>query len=91
MIAYLRKGKSAEDQLLMLCNFTPLPREKHAVGIHEAGDYREVFNSDSQFYGGSNFGNQGLLKATAESTDGRDWRLQVNLPPLGAVILKKEG
>ena len=91
VIAYLRKGKSADDQLLMLCNFTPLPREQHAVGIHEAGSYREIFNSDSQFYGGSNFGNQALLNATSEPTDGRDWRLQVNLPPLGAVILKKEG
>ena len=90
VIAYLRKGRDPADQLLMVCNFTPEPREQYVVGAPGAGKYREIFNSDSEFYGGSNVGNQGLTSATKETANGRDWRLTLTLPPLGCVVLRKE-
>ncbi len=87
-LAYLRRG-DAGQVLLVACNFTPVPRHGYRVGVAGAGHWREVFNSDSQFYGGSNIGNgEAPLHAAAHPAHGRSHSLALTLPPLGVVVLE---
>ena len=72
----------------MLLNFTPVPRDNYCIGVENAGSYIELFNSDSERYGGSNYGNFGTLVSYAQQNAGHSNNLSVKLPPLGAVILK---
>jgi 1,4-alpha-glucan branching enzyme len=69
-------------------NFTPVPRYNYRIGVPRGGPYREIFNSDSEYYGGSNVGNLEKIEAVAEPRMGRPWSLPLTLPPLAAVILK---
>lgn len=50
---FLRKGKKKEDTLIIVCNFTPVPRTMHRIGVPYSGMYREIMNSDAVKYGGS--------------------------------------
>ncbi|MEM7258839.1 MAG: alpha amylase C-terminal domain-containing protein, partial [Pseudomonadota bacterium] len=88
VISYLRKA--GEQSLIVIMNFTPVPRESYALGVSNAGDYAEIFNSDSQRYSGTNVGNKGLCQTTATPCMGRENTITLNLPPLGAVILKHQ-
>ena len=88
ILSYIRKSSQSDDCLIAVCNFTPIARESHAVGVPLGGPYREIFNSDSEYYGGTNFGNQGLCQAEPIAADGQPFRLTVAVPPLGAIILK---
>jgi len=76
-----------DEHLFVILNFTPVPREDYRVGVPFSGRYRELLNSDSQFYGGSNFGNLGTLQSRPEPHMGQPHSLSLHLPPLGAVIL----
>ena len=73
----------------MILNFTPVPREKYRIGLNQPGDYLEIMNSDSSFYGGSNMGNNGLIRTQAGSWMGRDFSAELTVPPLGVVVLKR--
>ena len=72
----------------MLFNFTPVPREGFRVGVPHGGTYRELLNSDSMHYGGSNLGNSAMLGAEPVPAMGQPCSLVVTLPPLAAVILR---
>ncbi|WP_347329763.1 1,4-alpha-glucan branching protein GlgB [Marinimicrobium locisalis] len=86
IISYLR---SSEDGfLVVVLNFTPTPREGYRLGVPSAGEYREIFNSDSTYYGGSNLGNPLPIPAEASPWMNRPYSIQVTLPPLGAIILE---
>ena len=89
VLSYLRKGKQPGEQLIVACNFTPMPHHAHRLGVPEAGEYQVLLYSDSVHYGGSNVGDYGPITATAEPADGRSHSIVVNLPPLAAVILKR--
>ena len=54
----------------------------------ENGWYDEIFNTDSQFYGGSNVGNFPGVQAQASESHSRPFSIELTLPPLGVVILK---
>ena len=73
----------------MVLNFTPLPRRGYRIGVPRAGAYRELLNSDSAYYNGSNSGNPAQLHSTDESWMGRPHSLVLDLPPLGGLILKR--
>jgi 1,4-alpha-glucan branching enzyme len=90
VLAYIRKAKDPADFLVVVCNFTPVVRENYPIGAPFVGWYQEVFNSDSQFYGGSNVGNFPGLMAEAPGWHGRPARLLMKLPPLATVVLKPE-
>jgi 1,4-alpha-glucan branching enzyme len=90
VLAYMRKSKDWEDHLLVVCNFTPVVRQEHLVGAPQKRYYREVFNSDSQFYGGSNIGNFPGVMAQQPGHHGRPFSLSINLPPLATVVFKPE-
>jgi 1,4-alpha-glucan branching enzyme len=86
IIAYLRRG--AGEVLVIALNFTPVPRESYRIGVPLPGPYREVLNSDSAYYGGSNLGNLGDLSAEDVPWMGRPYSVSIVLPPLAGVILQ---
>jgi len=89
-ISLLRKSESPKDTVLVVCNFTPVPRNGYRIGVPTAGYWRELLNSDAKEYGGSGMGNLGGAHADAESVHGRPYSLRLTLPPLGALFLKAE-
>jgi 1,4-alpha-glucan branching enzyme len=90
VLAYVRRGKDPSDFVVVCCNFTPVVRNNHSLGVPQAGWYQEVFNSDSQFYGGSNVGNFPGKMAEEPGWHGRPYKLTIDLPPLAAVVFKPE-
>ena len=86
VISYLRK--SNDSFVVVIFNFTPVPRHNYRVGVPEAGVYRELFNSDSEYYSGSNVGNGGELHSEDIAWMGRDYSLTLSLPPLAGVVLE---
>lgn len=91
VISFLRKGKSPDDIVLVVCNFTPVPRYNYRVGAPQGGFWREVLNSDAQEYGGSGQGNFGGVEAAPVPFHGRFYSLNLTLPPLGVLFFKGEG
>jgi 1,4-alpha-glucan branching enzyme len=98
VISLLRKGKDndkddadngGENPVLVVCNFTPIPRLGYMIGVPSGGYWKEILNSDALEYGGSGSGNMGGTEALAEKTHGRPYSLRLTLPPLGALFLRK--
>ncbi|MEM6893684.1 MAG: 1,4-alpha-glucan branching protein GlgB [Bacteroidota bacterium] len=87
VISYLRKGHNPEDTLLVVCNFTPVPRNNYRVGVPKAKTMKLLFNSDDITYAGSGVGKKSA-KPTAKEWNGQDQSITVNLPPLGVVVYK---
>jgi 1,4-alpha-glucan branching enzyme len=85
IISYRRKGSGQE--LVIILNFTPVPRYNYRIGVPKAGTYQEIFNSDSQYYYGSNVGN-GAVVADASPWMGQDYSISLTLPPLGGLVFK---
>ena len=91
IVSYLRRGRSADDVVLVACNCTPVPRYNYRVGVPFGGFWEEVLNSDAVEYGGSGVGNLGGVEAEQVPAHGRPWSLPLTLPPLAVVILAPEG
>jgi 1,4-alpha-glucan branching enzyme len=89
VIAFLRRAADPSDYLLVCCNFTPVPRKGYEFGVPEPGLYEEILNTDSELFGGSNFGSGGMLSSRPIPKHNRKHSLAVNLPPLGVVVFKK--
>ena len=85
VISYLRYARDGRFVVVVL-NFTPVPRPRYRVGVPLAAGYREVLNTDSALYGGSDLGNGGWVAARAETCLGFPATLEITLPPLAAVI-----
>lgn len=90
IIIFARFAKNHEDFLVFCCNFTPMERPAYPVGLPKAGVYREIFNTDSGMFGGTNQGNAGCVVAELGDHHGRPASARVLLPPLGVVVLKLE-
>ncbi|MCP3867483.1 MAG: 1,4-alpha-glucan branching protein GlgB [Gammaproteobacteria bacterium] len=74
----------------VILNFTTVPRAYYRIGLPASGSYREIFNSDSNYYGGTNVGNQGLVSSEPVEWMGQPHSVELTLPPLGALILQLE-
>jgi 1,4-alpha-glucan branching enzyme len=90
VISYLRKSP-AGDAILVVANFTPVPRENYLVGVPRAGHWRERLNSDATLYGGSGVGNQGGVDSVPVAAHGRFHAVNLRLPPLGILLLQHVG
>jgi len=91
VIAFLRKPKPGEGAtLLVVCNFTPLPRPNYMVGVPQAGYWREIVNSDAHDFGGAGWGNLGGVESAPVAMHGRGNSISLTLPPLSTLILKCE-
>jgi 1,4-alpha-glucan branching enzyme len=86
IVSYIRK--SDNDFSVVIFNFTPVTRTGYRIGVPVAGPYHEVLNSDSSFYGGSNWGNANPIYSQPVPWMNHQQSLEINLPPLGALILK---
>jgi 1,4-alpha-glucan branching enzyme len=88
VISYIRRGSDPDHFLIVVCNFTPVVRSGYRVGVPTPGVYREVLNTDSAHYGGSNVGNCGAIAADGSPTHGYVQSLVLTLPPLATLILE---
>ncbi len=89
VISFIRKGKSTGSQVLVVCNFTPVPRYGYSLGVPFPGYWRELLNSDAREYGGSGHGNMGGVEAEPAPIHGKDYSLSLVLPPLSVLFFKK--
>lgn len=89
VISYVRKGKKPADTLLVLVNFQPVKRERYRIGVMRPGMYAEVLNSDHPDYGGSGILNDMQIATEKIPFHGHPYSLEIVLPPLSVVILKK--
>ncbi len=89
VISYLRKGVNPDDPVLVVCNFTPVPRQGYRIGVPREGFWREMLNSDAGEYGGSGWGNFGGIPADPIPSHGRLHSLSVSIPPLSIMIFKR--
>jgi 1,4-alpha-glucan branching enzyme len=90
VLAFVRRGQRQEDFLIVVCNFTPMMRENYRVGVPERRFYREIMNTDSSFYGGSNAGNGGGVNADPVPWNDREFSLKLILPPLAVMVFKPQ-
>jgi 1,4-alpha-glucan branching enzyme len=90
VISLLRKGRSPAEEVVIVCNFTPVPRLGYRVGVPSGGYWREILNSDAQEYGGSGMGNLGGVHSEDRAVHGRPHSISLTLPPLSVLFLKPE-
>ena len=88
VLAFVRRARDRDDEVVVVCNFTPIVRENYRVGVPRGGFYRELLNTDAGTYGGSNAGNEGGAWAHEGEHAGRPYHLNLRLPPLGVLYLK---
>ncbi len=87
-IAFMRK--SERESVYVVCHFADTVRENYLLGVDDAGEYVEIFNSQSAQYEGWNLGNDGALSAEIPGAHGRRYALRLTLPPLGVLYLKRK-
>ncbi|HEY8469350.1 MAG TPA: 1,4-alpha-glucan branching protein GlgB [Longimicrobiales bacterium] len=90
VLSFLRRGRSPDDVILVVCNFTPVVRYEYRVGVPRGGFWRELLNGDAKEYGGSGVGNLGGVQADAIPFHGRPFSLSLVLPPLAVIFLKPD-
>ncbi|OHB58932.1 MAG: hypothetical protein A2Y07_11740 [Planctomycetes bacterium GWF2_50_10] len=88
VLSFLRKDRSGEGQVVVVCNFTPVVRHNYRLGVPRQGFYREMFNSDSKDYGGSGQGNMGGVESRPVPFHGLEQSISMSLPPLGAIFFE---
>jgi 1,4-alpha-glucan branching enzyme len=88
IISFIRKGKDWHDMVIFVCNFTPVAYDHYRIGVPFDLFYQEIFNSDSEIYGGSNVGNMGGIHAEQLPCHNKSFSLGIRIPPLGVVVLK---
>jgi 1,4-alpha-glucan branching enzyme len=86
LLNYMRRSRDAKFVIIAL-NLTPIPRKNYRIGLPQAGTYREILNSDSHYYGGSNLGNGNGIHAEQKAWMGQPYSAEIILPPLAGIIL----
>jgi 1,4-alpha-glucan branching enzyme len=88
VLTFLRKGDVSDADVLVACNFTPVPRVNYRVGATPADYWEEILNSDAAHYGGSGWGNMGGVESSPVPSHGLPASVNLTLPPLGIVFLR---
>ena len=91
VIAFLRKTADMSEALLVVGHYTPITRYQYKVGVPRDGFWKEVFNSNSEFYGGTGVGNMGGIHSTNQPWDNHPYSLSLTLPPNSTCIFKFAG
>jgi 1,4-alpha-glucan branching enzyme len=89
VLSFLRRDERGHT-ILCVGNFTPVPRQSYKVGVPHGAFWKEVLNSDSDRYGGGNWGNWGGLEAIPYKIHRREWALDMTLPPLSFLVFECE-
>jgi 1,4-alpha-glucan branching enzyme len=90
VLSYLRRAKDPKDVVVIVCNFTPVVREHYRFGAPFAGLWQEIMNSDNEKYGGKGIGNPTPVKAIKETLHGRDYAVELTLPPMSTIVLQPQ-
>ena len=90
VFCFLRTGGDGTAPVLVACNMTPTPHHDYRIGVPHEGTWREIANTDSQFYGGSNMGNQGVVHTSKQAAHGEHQSIELTLPPLATIVLRAE-
>jgi len=88
VMTYVRKGNKEKDNLLVILNFTPIPRNDYRIGLPKKGTLIEVFNSDAKKYNGTGDFETSNLTSDAKEWNGRENSIAINLPPLAMLAFK---
>ena len=88
VMSYIRKGNNSKDNLVVVCNFTPVVRTNYRIGIPTKGKLTQIFNTDDTIYAGSGVGNAKPVKTEAEPWNGRPFSVEIVLPPLSVIVFK---
>jgi 1,4-alpha-glucan branching enzyme len=88
VVSMARFARDRRDCIVMVFNFTPVPRLGYRIGVPEPGHYAEILNSDSGIYGGSNVGNLGGVATEPMASHGFAQSITLTVPPLGCIFLK---
>jgi 1,4-alpha-glucan branching enzyme len=88
VFAFLRYGNDDTKPVLVVCNMTPVPRSGYSIGVPRPGVWRELLNTDSAYYGGSDMGNGGAVDTVPVQRHGEAQSLELTLPPLGTLYLR---
>ncbi|OGA50156.1 MAG: 1,4-alpha-glucan branching enzyme [Betaproteobacteria bacterium RIFCSPLOWO2_12_FULL_63_13] len=86
VLSFLRCPRDSGAPVLVVCNFTPVPRHNYVVGVPHGGHWREIANSDATLYGGSGMGNLGGVESAPVAAHGRFHSLALTLPPLAVLM-----
>jgi 1,4-alpha-glucan branching enzyme len=90
VVSIVRYARDRRDFVVMVFNFTPVPRHEYRIGVPDAGWYAERLNSDAALYGGGNVGNGGGTATEPIAAHGFDHSLRLIIPPLGCLLLKRQ-
>ncbi|RLS55029.1 MAG: 1,4-alpha-glucan branching protein GlgB [Planctomycetota bacterium] len=90
VFTWIRQGTAPGEQVVVVLNMTPVPREHYRIGVPDAGVWREILNSDAKWYGGTDVGNGGEIQTESVAAHGCGQSLVLTLPPLGMLILKRD-
>ncbi len=88
VLAYIRKGINEKENLIVVCNMTPVIHDNYRIGLPKKGKLVEIFNSDKVEYNGSGVSNTKPIKIEKESWNGREFSAEIILPPLGICVFK---
>ena len=88
IVSFIRKGGEGVAPIILVANFTPVPRAGYRVGLPGPGFYRQILNSDDLRYGGSGVGNGGGVQADEIPWQGQPYSAALTLPPLAVLYLK---
>ena len=88
VVSFIRRGQAPEDEIVFIFNFTPVPRDGYRLGVPRPGYWREIMNTDSSYYGGSNVGLGGGLLTDPVPSHGKPQSLNLTIPPLAMLALK---
>lgn len=89
VLIFVRRDKEG-NEIIVASNFTPVPRHDYRFGINQPGKWREILNTDSMHYHGSNAGNGGTVHSDEIASHGRQHSLSLTLPPLATIWLVRE-
>jgi 1,4-alpha-glucan branching enzyme len=88
VISYIRKGKDEKDNVLVICNLTPIPRENYRIGVPKAGELKEIFNSDAKKFNGTGDYHNKKISTQDIAWNHRENSIELTLPPLGMMAFK---
>jgi 1,4-alpha-glucan branching enzyme len=88
VISWIRKGLTEKDNLIFVANFSPVAWQNYRIGVPSLGFYKEIFNTDNLYYGGSDVMNSAELETAPIPANQHGHSLSLKLPPLGMIILK---
>lgn len=88
VISYIRKGKEDKNDVIVICNMTPIPRENYRIGAPKSGELKEIFNSDAKDFNGTGEYHNKKIKTDAIQWDYKDHSIELNLPPLAMMAFK---